>query len=112
VNRCVTDTGCLTCSLDTPQQGLDILENTLTTVCNETQIDINMFNIALNISSDELYDVEKNKYEVTTGIYKTADELIDIYLDLLSKYPRIMLIMNPIAKNVNILKKKLNSFFI
>lgn len=53
VNKCVTDIGALTCSLETPQQGLELVENAILGLANENAANIC---IALNISASEIFD--------------------------------------------------------
>jgi enolase len=54
VNRCVTESGSLTCSLDTPQQGLDLVESSILSAIGEESA--SNIQIALNMASNELYD--------------------------------------------------------
>lgn len=41
---------------------------------------------------------EKGKYEVTTGQLKTGDDMVDFWVELMSRYPAIMVIIDPLRK--------------
>lgn len=43
----------------------------------------------------------KGKYEVMVGSYKSAAELLDLYVDLLNKYPYIVALIDPFRKEVS-----------
>jgi enolase len=58
VNKCVTEQGSLTCTLDTPQQGLEMIENAINAVCS-SEMSLNL-QIALNVSANELFDSVSN----------------------------------------------------
>ena len=45
---------------------------------------------------------EKAKYEIGAGVLKSGDELLDIYLDLLNKFPRVVMLIEPFIQSVNI----------
>lgn len=49
---------------------------------------------------DLIFFKEKLKYEIAAGSTKTADELVDIFADLVNKYPRISLIIEPFSRKV------------
>ena len=53
-NKSVTEIGSLTCSLDTPQQGLDMIESAILMAVGEESAP--NIQIALNLSATELYD--------------------------------------------------------
>lgn len=53
VNRSVTDIGCLTCALETPQQGLDMIEAAIHALGAQ---DSTKLSVALNIGASELFD--------------------------------------------------------
>jgi hypothetical protein len=40
------------------------------------------------------------KYEIATGITKSGEELIEIYTELLTKYPRVAILQDPFHKKV------------
>ena len=53
-NKSVTDNGSYSIALDTPQQGLDMIENAITSVCGADMTP--PISIALNIAATEFYD--------------------------------------------------------
>jgi len=93
LNKCVTDQGALTTLLDTPQQGIDFIEAAINSCfANDNALHLNM---AININASEIYEHDKIKYEVAVGVSKSSDELIEIYIDLIKKCPRIVMIIDP-----------------
>ena len=42
----------------------------------------------------------KGKYEVITGTPKSPDELVDMYEALISKYPAVVALIDPLRKEV------------
>lgn len=85
--------------METPNQGLELIETALSSLGNETA---SFFNVALNIAATEIYDAEKGKYETGVGILKSSDEMIDIFADLIAKFPRIIMLIEPFINNVRI----------
>nr|CAB3242602.1 enolase-like protein ENO4 [Phallusia mammillata] len=54
--------------------------------------------IGLTISAHEIFDYDKGKYEIATGTLKSADEICDVYRDALSRYPAVIMIIDPLRK--------------
>jgi len=44
---------------------------------------------------------EKGKYDVAVGTQKTSEELVKYWQELLSRYPSIIAIIDPLRKQVN-----------
>ena len=44
---------------------------------------------------------EKGKYEVIVGMAKVADDLVEFWSELLTRYPSIIAIIDPMRKQVN-----------
>ena len=44
---------------------------------------------------------EKGKYEVIVGMAKVADDLVEFWSELLTRYPAIIAIIDPMRKQVN-----------
>jgi enolase len=44
---------------------------------------------------------DKGKYEMAAGLLKSGEELVDVYIDLLNKYPRIVMFIEPFTHNVS-----------
>lgn len=43
----------------------------------------------------------KGKYEIIVGTPKSADEMVDMYLDLVKKFPSILTLIDPLRKEVS-----------
>lgn len=43
----------------------------------------------------------KGKYNVATGSLKSPDELVDLYQALISKYPAVVALIDPLRKEVS-----------
>ena len=41
---------------------------------------------------------DKGKYEVTNGGQKTADDMVELYKDLIARYPALIMIIDPFRK--------------
>lgn len=41
---------------------------------------------------------EKGKYEIITGTLKSADEMIDVYRDIVARYPALVMLIDPMRK--------------
>ena len=39
---------------------------------------------------------EKGKYEIIGGALKTADDMVEVYRDIISRYPAVVMIVNPL----------------
>lgn len=93
-NKTVTDQGCLTTMLETSQQGVDMIEAAIS-VCFGNFENTSNLNMAINIAAHEIYEMDKLRYEVAVGVFKSSDELIEQYIDLIKKNPRIVMIIDP-----------------
>lgn len=43
----------------------------------------------------------KGKYEVMVGTYKNNTEMVDLYVDLVNKFPSIIALIDPFRKEVS-----------
>ncbi|KAH0623716.1 hypothetical protein JD844_006793 [Phrynosoma platyrhinos] len=82
--------------------GSESLEHPLTLIQSacanlSLQLGIDMY-LGLNCAAHELMDYSKGKYEVLLGTYKTADEMVDVYLELTNKFPSIITFIDPLRK--------------
>ncbi|XP_071946840.1 enolase 4-like [Antedon mediterranea] len=55
-------------------------------------------NIMIDCAAHEIFDHEKCKYEILTSMLKTSDDLIDVYVDFIARYPAIVGIIDPLRK--------------
>lgn len=81
--------------LDKPEQGLDLLQEAMTQLGLTPGKD---FHVVLNCAGHETFDYEKGKYEVMAGQAKTPEDLTEFWSDLLSRYPFIIGLIDPIRK--------------
>ncbi|XP_032408463.1 enolase 4 [Xiphophorus hellerii] len=91
----VSHHGVLTASCDRLEQPLDLI----TDACRNLKVPlgVDVF-LALNCAAPKLMDYSKGKYEVATGGLKSPDELIEVYLNLTSKYPAVVAIIDPFRR--------------
>jgi enolase len=54
VNKCVTDSGAFTVTLETPQQGLDMIESAIANACGPDLA--TKIKLAVNIGANEIFD--------------------------------------------------------
>nr|KAG5686404.1 hypothetical protein BaRGS_023704 [Batillaria attramentaria] len=93
--KTVSETGALCPVFEKPEQGLDLLQEAITAANLTPGEDIH---IAINAAAHEMFDFEKGKYEVMTGVLKGADDLVDFWVELMSRYPSIMIVIDPTRK--------------
>ncbi|XP_022344151.2 enolase 4-like isoform X4 [Crassostrea virginica] len=107
------DIGALCPSYDKPEQGLDILQDAITSLELTPGED---FFIALNLAGKEIFDYdpssapaksdfpgqgmhkEKGKYEVMGGQQKVPEDLVEFWVELLGRYPSVIAIIDPMRK--------------
>ena len=73
--------------LNTPEEAISIIEKAIKEAGYEPGKDVN---IGLDAASSEFYDAEKKLYEVEVGVFKTGDEMIQYWKDLIEKHPCIV----------------------
>ncbi|XP_036754889.1 enolase 4 isoform X3 [Manis pentadactyla] len=87
--------GCLTINYDTIEQPLLLIQG----ICANLGLEMGTkLHLAINCAAHELMDYSKGKYEVMTGTYKHAAEMVDLYVDLVSKFPSIIALIDPFRK--------------
>lgn len=79
--------------LDKPEQGLDMINDSVTHSGYEMGKD---FFFLLNAASHECFDYDKGKYEVVTGVAKSPDDMADFWADICNRYPSIIGIIDPV----------------
>jgi len=102
--KCVNESGALCPSLDNPTQALDVLQEAVN--AQDLTIGEDIY-LALNVAANEFYDVEKGKYEIIHGAYKNGDDMVEFWADLISKYPSILAIIDPIRSDDSVIWMKL-----
>ncbi|XP_007935115.1 enolase 4 [Orycteropus afer afer] len=87
--------GCLTVSFDTIEQPILLIQG----ICANLGLELGTnLHLAINCAAHELMDYSKGKYEVMTGTLKSAAEMVDLYVDLINKYPSIIALIDPFRK--------------
>uniref|UniRef100_A0A8B9SLW0 Enolase 4 n=1 Tax=Anas platyrhynchos TaxID=8839 RepID=A0A8B9SLW0_ANAPL len=79
----VSHLGCLITGWDNLEQPLLLMQ----TACN---------NIGLELGTDMC--LVKGKYEILTGTFKSPDEMVDMYVELINKFPSITALVDPLRK--------------
>ncbi|XP_033998041.1 enolase 4 [Trematomus bernacchii] len=93
------DSGVLAVSYERPEQPLDLI----TEACSNSGLALGTeVQLALNCAAPELMDYTKGKYEIATGVLKTPDELVDMYQTLVSKYPAVVALIDPLRREVSL----------
>ncbi|KFV90778.1 Enolase-like ENO4, partial [Eurypyga helias] len=88
--------------LGCPVTGCDNLEQPLLlvqTACHNIGLELgtDMY-VAMNCAAHELMDYVKGKYEIATGTFKSPDEMVDMYVELINKFPFITALIDPLRK--------------
>nr|XP_006200299.1 enolase 4 [Vicugna pacos] len=87
--------GCLTINYDTTEQPLLLIQG----ICANLGLEMGTnLHLAINCAAHELMDYSKGKYEVMMGTYKNAAEMVDLYVDLINKFPSIIALIDPFRK--------------
>lgn len=77
------------------EQPLDIIQEAATAAGLTLGQDIF---IGIECAANEVFDYGKGKYEIMTGALKSADEIIDYYKDITSRYASIIMLVDPLRK--------------
>ncbi|NXB76714.1 ENO4 Enolase, partial [Donacobius atricapilla] len=93
--RRISHLGCLTTGYDSLEQLLLLMQ----TACNNTGLELgtDMY-LALNCAAHELMDYDKEKYEILTGTFKSPDEMVAMYVEMINKFPFIIALIDPLRK--------------
>ncbi|KAL6087383.1 hypothetical protein STEG23_027599, partial [Scotinomys teguina] len=91
----VSHLGCLTVNYDTIEQPLLLIQG----ICSSLGVELGVsLHLAINCAAHDLVDYSKGKYEVMVGTYKSTAEMVDLYVDLINKYPSIIALIDPFRK--------------
>ncbi|XP_038266388.1 enolase 4 [Dermochelys coriacea] len=91
----ISHLGCLITGCDSLEQPLILMQTACRNLGLELGIDVHL---AINCAAHELMDYTKGKYEILTGTLKSPDEMVDLYVDLINKYPSIIALVDPLRK--------------
>uniref|UniRef100_A0A668AMN4 Enolase 4 n=1 Tax=Myripristis murdjan TaxID=586833 RepID=A0A668AMN4_9TELE len=91
----LSDTGALAVGCERPEQPLDLIAE----ACSDLGLALGTeIHLAVNCAAHELMDYSKGKYNIATGSLKSPDELVDLYQALVSKYPAVVALIDPLRK--------------
>ncbi|NXX91204.1 ENO4 Enolase, partial [Centropus bengalensis] len=91
----ISHLGCLIAGWDHLEQPLLLIQ----TACNNLGLDLGTdIHLALNCAAHELMDYVKGKYEILTGTFKSPDEIVDVYEELVNKFPSLIALIDPLRK--------------
>ncbi|NWV31370.1 ENO4 Enolase, partial [Grantiella picta] len=91
----ISHLGCLTAGYDNLEQLLLLMQTACSNIGLVLGTDVYL---AMNCAAHELMDYERGKYEVITGTFKSPDEMIAMYLEMLNDFPFIIALIDPLRK--------------
>ncbi|NXE91261.1 ENO4 Enolase, partial [Menura novaehollandiae] len=91
----ISHLGCLTTEYDNLEQLLLLMQ----TACNNIGLELgtDMY-LAINCAAHELMDYDKGKYEILTGTFKSPDEMVAMYVEMINNFPFIIALIDPLRK--------------
>ncbi|KAM7047508.1 enolase 4 isoform 1-T1 [Acridotheres tristis] len=91
----ISHLGCLTIGYDSLEQLLLQMQ----TACNNIGLELgtDMY-LAINCAAHELMDYEKGRYEILTGTFKSPDEMVAMYVEMIDNFPFIIALIDPLRK--------------
>ncbi|NXN08863.1 ENO4 Enolase, partial [Indicator maculatus] len=91
----ISHLGCLMRGCDNVEQPLLLMQ----TACNNIGLELGTdVYLAINCAAHELMDYDKGKYEILTGTFKSPDEMVDMYVELIDKFPFVVALIDPLRK--------------
>ncbi|KAM9847481.1 enolase 4 [Aulostomus maculatus] len=95
IQAILSDSGVLAVGFERPEQPLDMI----TEACHNLELELGtQIHLALNCAAPELWDYSKGKYEIAAGLLKSPEELVNMYQSLLSKYPAVVALIDPLRR--------------
>ncbi|NXU20289.1 ENO4 Enolase, partial [Pardalotus punctatus] len=91
----ISHLGCLTTGYDNLEQLLLLMQ----TACSNIGLVLgtDMY-VAINCAAHELMDYDRGKYEIITGMFKSPDEMVAMYVEMLDDFPFIIALIDPLRK--------------
>ncbi|XP_030097220.1 enolase 4 [Serinus canaria] len=91
----ISHLGCLITGHDSLEQLLLQIQ----TACNNIGLELgtDMY-LAINCAAHELMDYGKGKYEILTGTFKSPDEMVAMYVEMINNFPFIIALIDPLRK--------------
>ncbi|XP_069835789.1 enolase 4 isoform X2 [Dendropsophus ebraccatus] len=95
VMRSVSSLGCLVLAFERPDQPLELIQD----ACEQLGLELgtNMY-LAINCAAHELMDYNKGRYEVASGTWKSPDEMVDLYVDIIGRHSAIIALLDPFRR--------------
>ncbi|XP_053488618.1 enolase 4 isoform X5 [Ictalurus furcatus] len=91
----VSEGGAIQLGLERAEQALDLL----TEACSNLGLPMGTeLRLVINCAAHRLVDYSRGKYEVMAGTMKSPDELVDMFVGLINKYPAIGALIDPFRK--------------
>ncbi|XP_060096824.1 enolase 4 isoform X1 [Heteronotia binoei] len=87
--------GCIVTGNETLEQPLTLIQMACANIGLELGIDLYL---GINCAAHELMDYSKGKYEVLSGTLKNPDEMVDMYVNLIHKFPSVVALIDPLRK--------------
>ncbi|XP_077205998.1 enolase 4 isoform X2 [Paroedura picta] len=87
--------GCIVTGSETLEQPLTLIQMACTNMGLELGIDLHL---GINCAAHELMDYNRGKYEILSGTLKNPDEMVDMYVNLIHKFPSIIALIDPLRK--------------
>ncbi|KAJ7411288.1 Enolase 4 [Pitangus sulphuratus] len=91
----ISHLGCLTTGYDDVEQLLLVMQTACSNIGLQLGTDVYL---AINCAAHELMDYDKGKYEILTGTFKSPDEMVAMYGELIDKFPFIIALIDPLRK--------------
>ncbi|XP_060942850.1 enolase 4 [Limanda limanda] len=86
------DSGAPAVNFERPEQPMDLI----TEACANLGLALGTeIHLAVNCAACKLMDYSKGKYEISTGVLKSPDELVGVYQSLSKRYPALVAFINP-----------------
>jgi enolase len=73
--------------LETPEAAITVIERAITAAGYEPGTDVRL---GLDAAASEFYNSETKQYEVEAGVFKSGDEMIGYWVDLVGRHPAIV----------------------
>ncbi|NWV99079.1 ENO4 Enolase, partial [Machaerirhynchus nigripectus] len=91
----ISQLGCLTTGYDNLEQLLLLMQKACRNIGLELGTDMYL---AINCAAHELMDYDKGKYEILTGTFRSPDEMVAMYMEMINNFPFIIALIDPLRK--------------
>ncbi|NWZ11853.1 ENO4 Enolase, partial [Agelaius phoeniceus] len=91
----ISHLGCLITGYDSLEQLLLQMQAACSNLGLELGTDMYL---AINCAAHELMDYDKGKYEILTGTFRSPDEMVAMYVEMIKNFPFIIALIDPLRK--------------